>query len=752
MLVSAAAIDALLEAESEQGWFPSSLTLQWLAPDERIDRATATATVASMDKEHIRFRVACPGIYRGEVKFSKFCNPQITDARGELFRIVNCPREIPLGGTGTIAIEFHANARLTVRVPYGNGLRFVASPPGEVMPGLIEIAVAADRPHEVNLGSAWTLHIEAGNGAVRQTAEIGIEVPDPKPGRVFYILTEDCETFDGGPLTGNYGAGAVFGNHNNFMDPQDYLVQMVEKPSRLNEIADKYGARWTHFWAAPQRFAVDWARLQSSTGAWDQVAEALDSSIRSGSVRHEYAPHLHCDYEPTSALPPQPRLVYDSATDGILPNDYYDPIENPTHKYHDWDGAARGGPGIKPLGTWDDVDTKTGSLFKSLHYISQQQAASRHTLVGRTGSYDFGGNADDQEISTRAYEAVGLRANSDARIASEQAIPGGHMFWCRRSDRLQRISRLEDAALVQLAVTRDFSFDVIEDVNGWFEKHWPTCQGKGVHALSLMTHAMFMRGFPDPFTSLEGGSFEVLDRHLAWVRDHYPQIEFATATEAVTEFLDYYTPTLTAMVDARLIGGEPEVGRFVFSVRLLGKGIRVDAEHPAEIRLMAPALFTPDKVREVVARNGSQELGRATGHVITILIDNRDIELTLEVRADESAGLFGAPPVFHDRPVNQWLPDLLLAKRFFLAGMSTCGYGMALLGMALRKLGRSPVSVLMEFECPVSSGVDFALSCDGTETTFTGLDGKPLAKVFIRPDEPKSLGARVRAALRMILK
>ena len=189
-------------------------------------------------------------------------------------------------------------------------------------------------------------------------------MPDPNPGRTFYLLTEDCETFDGGPLTGDYASRGMesFGNHNNVMDPEDYRVQMILKPDRLNQIAERHGARWTHFYAATQRFGAEWAARQSPTGEWNRILAEMDASVRAGSKRHEYCPHIHFDYEPDSALPPQPRLLYDRATDGILPNDYYHPQTNPTHRYHDWDGSARDGISyIKTLGDWTDGDSKAGS-------------------------------------------------------------------------------------------------------------------------------------------------------------------------------------------------------------------------------------------------------------------------------------------------------------------------------------------------------------------------------------------------------
>jgi len=346
------------------------------------------------------------------------------------------PEQIGLGHTVWIEIPAGAN----VELPFGRGLSIEAIESSRIL-------VRADRPHEVNLGRPWELKVGA--------TTIPIRVPDPNPGRTFYILTEDCETFDGGPLTGNYAGSEHLGNHNNFMDPEDYRVQMIAKPNRLNEIAERYGARWTHFYCATQRFGAEWAAKQSLTGEWPKVIAEMDASVREGSRHHEYSPHIHFDYEPDSKLPPQPRLVYDPATDGILPNDYYHPETNPRHHYHDWDGSARGIAYIKKLGDLNELDSKAGSMRKSMRHLARLQVNRRAPLVARTGSYDFGKSPEDQTISTQAFEANGLRGNSDAYRPGGAPTAGGQMFWCAAHDRYAHIKDLHDARLVQFGITMD---------------------------------------------------------------------------------------------------------------------------------------------------------------------------------------------------------------------------------------------------------------------------------------------------------
>jgi acyl-CoA thioesterase FadM len=543
--------------------------------------------------------------------------------------------------TGTEPVD----AELRGRLPAGHGLRLPAGDRRRVtlQPGCsarLALSVRADRPHEVNLGRPWPLGLVVAVGGDEEEIGLPVSVADPDPGRLLFVLTEDCETFDGGPRTGDYGDRAVLGNHNDFMDPEDYRLQMIEKPGRMNELAERHGAVWTHFFTAGQRFAAEWAAGRSTTGAWPRIVADLDDSVRRATRRHEYAPHIHFDYDPDSLLPPQPRLVYDAATDGLLPNQYYDPVTNPEHRYHDWDGAARGTPNIKGLGDLHTLDSKTGSLYKSLRYLARLQANQRSPLVARIGTFDFGKEAEDQRTSTRAFFACGLRASSDAYMVSLPARAGGQLFWCREDERSAPVGSLPEVRLAQLAVCHDTVFGDLEAEQRWFEKAVDAARGPGVRVVMSMTHAMFLRGEPDPFRSLEGGSFTVLDRFLGWVRERYPDVRFATATEALVEYVDYYSPDLDALVEPVACAASPAEGRYEFPVRLLGRGIHVGPEAPARVRVVLPSLIDPAELEWARLYDGERVLAeirdpgpdRQPGLEVTLTARPPGLRLCLQVR------------------------------------------------------------------------------------------------------------------------
>jgi hypothetical protein len=511
-----------------------------------------------------------------------------------------------------------ADLELSIEPPFGFGLeihwasqtRFSLRPGHSTrLGGLIQ----ALRPDEVNLGKPWPLacYLSSSRGQIaRLSAEI--TVPDSQPAAIYYVLTQDCETFDGGEKTGDYRDMSILGNRNNFMDPEDYRIQMIEKPNSLNRVAEKHGACWTHFWTATQRFAAEWAANHSQTGAWLRIIEELDQSIRDGSRRHEYAPHIHFDFEPDSKLPPQPRLLYDPTTDGLLPNEYYDSETNPDHKYHGWDGARKGIAYVKREGDLTDLDSKVGSLGKSVRYLSRLSFGGKHSLITRTGACDFGETEEDLEISARALMANAILANADAGLYENV---GGHprgrqIYFCRRDNLEAEIESLEEASLVQLhAPEIQLEGATLEGLNSWFDRRMKESAGAGVRAIVAMTHAMFMKGEPDPYRNTAGGDFENLDRHLEYVKKHYSNIRFATASEVVLEFLDYYSPTLRAVVTRpRLQSIDGEV--LIYPIHILGRGIPVSESRPIRVTVQAPSIFNPGEVKRLTILENHRPIAR----------------------------------------------------------------------------------------------------------------------------------------------
>jgi hypothetical protein len=114
-------------------------------------------------------------------------------------------------------------------------------------------------------------------------------------------------------------------------------------------------------------------------------------------------------------------------------------------------------------------------------------------------------------------------------------------------------------------------------------------------------------------------------------------VEFATATEAMVEFLDYYTPQLEAYVAPVMCGGHPRQGIYEYGVRLLGAGIRVDERHPVKLHLLPPPLFQSCEVERLRVMEGEELLAEecsfdpACRPAIAVTLARRPADLRIQV-------------------------------------------------------------------------------------------------------------------------
>jgi hypothetical protein len=157
------------------------------------------------------------------------------------------------------------------------------------------------------------------------------------------------------------------------------------------------------------------------------------------------------------------------------------------------------------------------------------------------------------------------------------------------------------------------------------------------------------------------------------VRENYPQVEFATATEALLEYLDYYTPVLDTYTEPWLTGGDPASGRYEFAVRLLGRGIRVDEAWPATVRIAAPPCFSPLELLELRVMQEGREIAvegafdaRRQPVVTARLTGRAPLRLEVVLRPEAIASALGwfqdADGIeFHDPPESMG-PDLFRVR------------------------------------------------------------------------------------------
>lgn len=453
--------------------------------------------------------------------------------------------------------------------------------------------VSAKRANSVNLNKPWQAGF-AVNGEKTDTV-VKINIADMRPGKVFYVMTEDLEPID------SAGYPADWGNKNGWLDADEFIVQMVHKAEQLNNIAEKHGAKWTHYIAWPAVKAAGWAASQSTTGKWQQALAAIEQSVRSQSAKgHEYGIHLHSDYDPYL---PGNVLSYNSAVDGLWAN----------HLKHGWAHSTAA------EGDFNNHASRVGLLYAYQRILDQLASKSDQgqILTARAGSFDFGNGSEDEAKSTSAFTKTGLRGSSDADGNAggiTSADYGQEIYFAAPDDINTRATDLQRLGVVEFKPTpRQFiTYDnqAAAIMNGKADQGMAnfTVEGQvkpGIHAIVGFTHAMFIMGQGD-WKSLQGGQFDAINDHLAYLKATYVdsgRLIFGTATELVTAYLDYYTPTPEALYGKCL---KTDSWRSDYAINILGRDIAIDQNHQHIVSVKYPLYHRDNAYRIIILKNDQQ--------------------------------------------------------------------------------------------------------------------------------------------------
>ncbi len=489
------------------------------------------------------------------------------------------------------------NLSVQLQEPYGYGL-VVTGNAERIIPRLaagetesLSWTVKAQRASSVNLGHPWSLRLRINQSVVPASARIN--VTDPVPGKIYYVMTEDLEPIDAA------GYSTAWGNRNGWLDAEEFRVQLIDKAEALNRIAEKHGAFWTHYIAMPALEAGEWAATLSAGKAWRNTLDQVRQSVRDESQRgHEYALHLHSDYDPEV---PGNILSYHAATDGFWAN----------HLRHGW---AHSFPVEGDVG---QRDTRTGILFHHLKELTQLTVRFPvgEVLTARTGSFDFGNGPESEAMSIRAYRAAGLWGNSDADGNAGGITSADYrksLYLTPPNDINAPASDLKKIGLVEFVPTpRQL---IMYDVDSTAVLNDKVRQGiqefsdggkvrAGVHSIVGFSHAMFIMG-SDGWKSTVGKHYQALDEHLGFLKREFVQkglLHFGTATELVREYMDYYLPE-PVVLTGPLLRETPD--GLEFALDFLGRHIPVDAVHRHDMTLKIPLRYWRSGLYATLLKNG----------------------------------------------------------------------------------------------------------------------------------------------------
>ena len=525
------------------------------------------------------------------------------------------------------------SAGVELVMPYGYGLVTIEDTqrineylqPGEKR--VLTWKVKANRADIVNLNKPWQIFFKI-NGVVEEESPVEVSINDREDGRVYYVLTEDLEPAD------SAGYSIAWGNQDGWLNPEELTVQMISKAEKMNQIADRYGAKWTHYIALPILKAAAWAEEKAPKQGWKETIEKVKNSVHEQTkLGHAYALHMHMDYDPYISVN---LLSFNKERNGFWGN----------HLLHGWANL------LPEEGEYDIYQSRVGSLYAYQSMLEEMigNATMGQSLTARAGSFDFGDGAQEEMISTRAYQKAGYLASSDADGNIQgytSADYGNEIYFASKSDINAPTKDLQDVGLVEFRLTPK-EFIAYEKGNelDWNQKvdqgmNYFVGSGKvmpGVHAIVGFTHAFFMMGNGD-WRSLEGGHFDLLNNHLSYVEKRYVKpglLRFATADELVEAYLDYYTPQLLA-VYGRIL--DENLLTTHYEIKLLGKDIPVNQGNPLMVKVKYPLWLREKAYKIIVLKEGKpikiQDFLPTESNEIEFLVDDKNATYSMRIYHNE---------------------------------------------------------------------------------------------------------------------
>jgi tetratricopeptide (TPR) repeat protein len=496
------------------------------------------------------------------------------------------------------------DCRLEVLEAFGGGLepnsRSIVL--GEVAAGQerqVTLEIKAKRASEVNLHQPWVLNIVLIARGAWASHQLRFTVTDPKPGRAFFVLTNDHEP--------QIHRERIEPNRTCPVLPEEATADLVTKGRVARNLAEKYGLRWTLMLDAGTAIGLPkWAGDRSSSWKhlYREASEFYLDSFRQG---HDCQIHLHL-----KAVPESRSFCYQfDETKDVLSLDLR--------------AVERRFQGSK-VNSWANVTPSYGrprginSRVGSLSYASGALEMAFSTAVDpyrpvlfRAGQWDMGRSTAEREKSVMALRECGILADSSVaegydcyeRPFQFGLAPSQATYFTFRNNPEKRARSLVDAGILQAvpillpqgshAVTpRDDPRPVIRAYRSFLRG---SRVAPGRHLIMEIEHFGDIPTEHEASCSrLGNGSWNSMDHHLSVVRSQCPALEGVRGTEAIYEWLDYYTPELIVRLGSPTANTGLDIScprSLRFPLHFIGDGILGRERRVHKVRIPLP--FMPSE-------------------------------------------------------------------------------------------------------------------------------------------------------------
>lgn len=147
----------------------------------------------------------------------------------------------------------------------------------------------------------------------------------------------------------------------------------------------------------------------------------------------------------------------------------------------------------------------------------------------------------------------------------------------------------------------------IDELNEWFDRQMANSTGPGIKVIAALIDAVITEDQLKTFSDVSIESIEKLEKHLEYVGKHYPKVRIATASEALSEYIDRCSPTLKALVTnttVRSLDGRT----LILPIRILGQGVPPSQSRPVTLSVFPPRTIAAENVKSLVVLENGQPI------------------------------------------------------------------------------------------------------------------------------------------------
>ena len=520
--------------------------------------------------------------------------------------LVELPQDVTVRMSRSVSISIEArvpeawqSCEITALQPYGFGVDATVEIDGSPLlsPQRLlrcTLTIEGCRDSSVNIGRPWDVNIVMSDPRTGfySSSVLRVKVLDEREGELYFVPTEDLEVnsaFFHGPATDGMAALSV----------NDAVTYFVSRLSLADSIGNSYGVKWSHMLdIGSGLLQLRWLAASSARGDWQKMSDEADRGyVKSISSGNDVQLHLHAYNLPDSDKFAQ---TFDMEKDRLL---FGHPFSRDNREVVSKSAWAKE---YRDLGAYDKPNSKEGSLFRGaveLERLFSRAASDYRTMVFRAGEYDFGSVGIDTRDSITSLRSMGLLCSSNATHGSNYAAKdfsfakpiGRNAYFASDSAIEERAQRLLDVGILEVVpVPKLYTMHYLQPTDAPYNvtsiyRAITSPAGvlpPGVQILMEQFHLNAVNYQNEWGRTQRGyGDWALMESHFASVARDCPRIKFATISDTVLAYYDYYTPDLIAIASEESV---IDSLHYSYNLSFYGRDIRVDSAHPHLVRSKPP--------------------------------------------------------------------------------------------------------------------------------------------------------------------